>query len=269
MAVPESETLHLKDGTEMSLMKMPGMSDEEWQDAKKMMEENPDTARKVESFCKDFKSVKKYMQAQAVKEYYQSADENTADKLLSLEMQPELAHIFEEIKRFGTRAAAQHTMNEPLMSKVSKAVGGLPSEVKETLRKIQANPINLQEACLKGDIKAVEDYIAMAKDAGKMDIDAQDHKGITCLGYAVGGNRVNIVKLLLSEKADPSACDASGGTALHYAAAYGRQDLASFLIDGGLEVNAKTKAGQTPLALATKNKQKAMIEFLKTKGGEA
>mmetsp|Transcript_33110 Transcript_33110/g.51336 ORF Transcript_33110/g.51336 Transcript_33110/m.51336 type:complete len:274 (-) Transcript_33110:72-893(-) len=270
LAIAEQEVLTLSDGTSVTLSKTPGMSAEEWKETKKFLEDAPEEARRMETFSKDAKAVRGWMQQQAIQEYYQaklnSGDEVVTSKLLGLEKNPEFAHIFEDVKRGGVPAAMQHSYNEPLMLKISRAVGGIPEEVKDALAKIHSNPITLQEACKMGDIKAVEDYIKAA--AGKPALDAKDAKGVTCLGHAIGANRIAVVKLLLENKADPTQCDASGGTGLHYAAAYGRKELLEFLIKGGGSVNAKTTQGQTPLALATKNKQKEAIDLLKSKGGE-
>merc|ERR1711972_1009794 len=145
------------------------------------------------------------------------------------------------------------------MMKINRAVGGIPEEVKDALNKMHTSPVTLQEACKLGDVKADEDYIKAAGD--KCDLENPDSKGVTCLGYAVGANRIAVVKLLLSKGAKADKCDASGGTALHYAAAYGRKELLECLLKGGLDVNAKTTQGQTPLALATKNKQKDAIDL--------
>merc|ERR1712050_731866 len=91
-----------------------------------------------------------------------------------------------------------------------------------------------------------------------------DAKGVSCLGYAIGANRIAVVKLLMDKKANPAEVDSSGGSGIHYAAAYGRKDLLEFLIKNGGDVNKKNTAGQTPLALATKNKQNAPMELLKS-----
>merc|ERR1712060_680809 len=114
-----------------------------------------------------------------------------------------------------------------------------------------------------GDQRRVhgEDYVK----APGMDIEARDSKGISCLGYAIGANRTAVVKLLMDKKANPAEVDTSGGSGIHYAAAYGRKDLLDFLIKAGGDVNKKNTAGQTPLALATKNKQAATMELLKSK----
>merc|ERR1711948_64367 len=166
-----------------------------------------------------------------------------------------------DIKRSGAQAAMTNYNNEPLMLKLSRAMGGLPEEVKPVLEKIHKSPVTIQEACKMGDKKSVEDFLK----APGMDIEAKDAKGVSCLGYAIGANRIAIVKLLMEKKANPKEVDTSGGSGVHYAAAYGRKDLLEFLIKNGGNVNAKNTAGQTPLALATKNKQTAAIDLLKSK----
>merc|ERR1712066_552633 len=127
---------------------------------------------------------------------------------------------------------------------------------------LHTTPMTPQEAAKMGKLSAVEGYLSAGND-----IESKDSKGVTMLGYAVGANRTDVVKLLIYKKASIAAVDTSGGNALHYAAAYGRKDLAEYLCKSGAEVNKKTTAGQTPLALAVKNKQTATIDLLKSKGG--
>ena len=61
----------------------------------------------------------------------------------------------------------------------------------------------------------------------------EDHKGITPLGYAIGANRIAVVKLLLDNRANPYAVDSSGNSGLHYAAGYGRKELLEYLLKAG------------------------------------
>eukprot|EP00416_Gambierdiscus_australes_P022218 CAMPEP_0171069728 /NCGR_PEP_ID=MMETSP0766_2-20121228/9330_1 /TAXON_ID=439317 /ORGANISM="Gambierdiscus australes, Strain CAWD 149" /LENGTH=276 /DNA_ID=CAMNT_0011526143 /DNA_START=65 /DNA_END=895 /DNA_ORIENTATION=- len=269
-AIPTPEVLNLSDGTTAVVSKPPSMVAEEWRETKKYLEENPEEGRRWETFSKDSKAVKISLQQSALDEYYNtklnSGDEAVSNKLLGLNTNPEFAHIFEDVKRGGTQAAMQHSYNEPLMIKVSRAVGGIPEEVKDRMVQIQSNPLTLQEACKMGNIKSVEDYLKASEVSGKQNLEATDAKGVTCLGYAIGANRVAIVKLLLEKKADATKCDMSGSNGAHYAAAYGRKELLTCLLDGKVDPNAKNTQGQTPLALATKNKQKDAIEILKAKG---
>merc|ERR1711879_784338 len=179
---------------------------------------------------------------------------------------PDFAHIFDDIKRGGIEAAMQHYHNEPLMLKLSRAMGGIPEEVKDRLSELHKNPVTPQEACKMGNVQAVKDFLS---SPGEFEIDEKDAKGVSCLGYAIGANRTEVVKLLLEKKADASVVDTSGGTGLHYAAAYGRRELLSYLITAGGKVNAANTQGQTPLALATKNKMTAAADLLKSKGATA
>ncbi|CAE8647765.1 unnamed protein product [Polarella glacialis] len=269
----QKETLNLSDGTSIQIAKTPGMGDKEWGETKKFLEANPEEARRMETFSRDAKAVRGWMQTQSISEYYNArlsnGEELVSNKFSALEKNPEFAHIFEDIKRGGNQAAMQHYHNEPLMLKISRAMGGIPEEVKSVLADIQNKPITLQEACLKGDLTTVQDFLkATEGDLAKRNIDDKDAKGITCLGYAIGANRTAVVKRLLESKANPWEVDNSGGSGLHYAAAYGRKELLEYLISAKGDVNQVNTQGQTPLALATKNKMKDIVEVLKAKGGQ-
>merc|ERR1712066_145966 len=140
--------------------------------------------------------------------------------------------------------------DDKLMQKISKAMGGIPDGVKDRLDALQKSPVTVHEACKMGDTKALAAFL---DSPGDFDIEEKDSKGITCLGYAVGANRPEVVKVLLGKKASTAAVDTAGNSALHYAAAYGRTEMVKFLI-GSCKVDAANTAGQTPLALAMKNK---------------
>ena len=70
------------------------------------------------------------------------------------------------------------------MLKISQKMGGLPSELQPVLQKIEDTSLTLHEAAKKGDLAAVQQFLDKNKP-----LDAQDHKGITPLGYAIGANR--------------------------------------------------------------------------------
>lgn len=275
MSIPDlsakvvKETLDLSDGTQLQLAKTPGTSDNEWQETKKYLEANPEEARRWESYAKNASEVRAHLQTNAFQEFYQAklgyGDEQVAAKVSSLERNPEFIHIFDDVKRGGMQVAMQHYHNEPLMMKISRAVGGVPEETREYLEKVQRTPLTFQEACKWGNVKAVQDYLA-ANGTGV--IDEKDARGVTGLGYAIGANRGAVVKLLIEKKADPFHVDNSGGSGVHYAAAYGRKELLEYLVGAGGDKNAKNTQGQTPLALATKNKQAATMDWLKSKGAQ-
>merc|ERR1719229_1650128 len=155
----------------------------------------------------------------------------------------------------------KHYRDEELMLKISQKMGGVPQELEPTLRKIEETPLTLQEAAKHGDLAAVQEFLGR-----KRPLDAQDHKGITALGYAIGANRIAVAKLLLDSRANPFAVDASGNSGLHYAAGYGRRELVEYLLKVGTSVHQCNAEGLTPLAVATKNSQTATIQLLKAHG---
>merc|ERR1719517_320132 len=111
----------------------------------------------MESFSKDAKALRDLKQTNALHEYYNAklggGDDVVTGKLLGLERSPDFAHIFEDIKRSGAQAAMANYNNEPLMLKLSRAMGGIPEEVKPSLEKIHKSPVTIQEACKMGDKK--------------------------------------------------------------------------------------------------------------------
>merc|ERR1719437_158982 len=136
-------------------------------------------------------------------------------------------------------------------------MGGMPTELQEQMQKLEEASLTVHEAAKNGDLKAVQEYM----DKGQP-LDTQDQKGITPLGYAVGANRIAVVKLLLDKRANAYAVDATGNSGLHYAAGYGRKELLEYLVKTGMPANLSNSKGQTPLAVATMNRQTACIELL-------
>merc|ERR1712039_93824 len=242
------------------------MSDNEWEETKKFLESNPEEARRWESYAKDSGAVRAHLQTSAFQDYYQNklgyGDEQVSMKVKGLERNPDFVHIFDDIKRGGMQSAMQHYYNEPLMMKMSRAVGGVPEETRDYLEKVQKTPITFQEACKWGVMQAVQDYLAANGDSV---VHEKDNKGITALGYAIGANRGAVAKLLIGKGADPFSVDDSGNSGLHYAAAYGRKEMLEYLMSAGGDINKKNTQGQTPLALATKNKQAVTVDLLKSK----
>merc|ERR1719444_739061 len=139
----------------------------------------------------------------------------------------------------------------------------MPQELQATLKKIDETPLTLHEVAKNGDLKAVQDYLGRNKP-----LDTQDHKGITALGYAIGASRIAVVKLLLDNRANPFAVDASGNSGVHYAAGYGRKELLEYLLKVGSSVSQANSQGQTPLAVATTNRQEAVLEVLRAHGAQ-
>jgi len=260
-----SESLTLGDGTKLDIARPPNIDDATWTEVRTYLEGNPDMAKNLQKFAKNPDAMRGFLQTQAIAGHYQtkmaSGDQPVQDKAKALEADPELAPIFEDIKKNGMEAMMKYYQDEELMLKVSQKMGGLPQELKPALEKIEQTPLNLHEAAKNGDLKAVNEYLNK-----KQPLDAQDHKGITPLGYAIGSNRIAVVKLLLDNRANPFAVDSNGNSGLHYAAGYGRKELVEYLLKVGASATQSNAQGQTPMQVATMNKQQAVMDLLASKG---
>jgi hypothetical protein len=266
-AVASPEVVRLGDGSEVSLARVPGVDDATWGEVKEFLQGNPDMAKKLQSFSKDPEAMRGWLQTQAMADFYQrkldQKDDAVEGRMRALEQDPELAPILEDIKKNGMEAVMKHYQNEELMLKFGKAMGGVPGELQPALAKISDTPLSLHEAAKNGDLKSVQEYLDKKKP-----LDAQDHKGITALGYAVGANRIAVVKLLLDSRANPFAVDSSGNSALHYAAGYGRKELVEYLLKTGSSHSQANSQGKRPLDVATQNRHDAVIQVLKANGAQ-
>mmetsp|Transcript_73061 Transcript_73061/g.174065 ORF Transcript_73061/g.174065 Transcript_73061/m.174065 type:complete len:269 (+) Transcript_73061:63-869(+) len=264
-----SETINLSDGSSIAITRLPEVDDATWSEVRTYLEGNPEMAKNLQKFAKNPDAMRGWLQTQAIAEHYSSAlqqeESNSAleSKLKSLEHDPELAPIFKDIRENGLAAAMKHTGDEDLMLKISQKMGGLPSELQPKLQKIQESSLNFHEAAKNGDLKAVQDYIEK-----KQALDVQDHKGITPLGYAVGANRIAVVKLLLDKRANPFSVDSAGNSGLHYSAGYGRKELLEYLLKLGVNVNQPNSQGQTPLSVAQLNRHEGVVSLLKAHGAQ-
>jgi len=264
-AVAQTENLKLSDGTSMDLARVPGIDEATWEEVKVYLTGNPDIAKSLQKFAKNPEAMRGWLQTQAIAEHYNTKLENgekpVQDKLKGLDQDPELAQVFEDIKKNGLEAAMKYYQDEELMLKISQKMGGLPQELQTTMKKIDDTPLNIHEAAKMGDLKAVTEYVTKQQP-----LDAQDQKGITPLGYAIGANRIAVVKLLLDKRANPFAVDSAGNCGLHYAAGYGRKELCEYLLKSGSNVNQTNAQGETPLRVATGNKQEATVQLLQAHG---
>merc|ERR1712137_1112590 len=260
-----TETLKISDGSTMEITRVPDVDDATWAEVKQFVEGNPETAKSLQKFAKNPEAMRGWLQTQAIAEHYNTklsnGDAPVQERIKSLEHDPEMAPILEDIKKNGMEAVMKYYQDEELMLKFSQKMGGLPQELNPVLKKIEESPLTLHEAARHGDLKAVQEFLGRKKP-----LDAQDHKGITALGYAIGANRIAVVKLLLDNRANPFAVDASGNSGLHYAAGYGRKELCEYLLKVGTSVTQTNSQGQTPLAVATQNKQADTIAVLKAHG---
>eukprot|EP00929_Paragymnodinium_shiwhaense_P048156 TRINITY_DN2438_c0_g1_i2.p1 TRINITY_DN2438_c0_g1~~TRINITY_DN2438_c0_g1_i2.p1 ORF type:complete len:272 (+),score=118.30 TRINITY_DN2438_c0_g1_i2:84-899(+) len=265
---PESETIALSDGSQLDIARVPGVDDATWAEVRTYLEGNPEMAKNLQKVSKNPEAMRGFLQTQAMAQHYQAkmdgGDSQMQDRMKALESDPELSAVFEDIKKNGLEAIMKYQQDEELMLKVSQKMGGVPAEMQATLKKLEETPLNLHEAAKNGDLKAVNEYLT-----NKQPLDGQDHKGITPLGYAIGANRIAVVKLLLDNRANPFAVDSAGNSGLHYAAGYGRKELVEYLLKVGASATQMNSQGQTPMAVATMNRQQDIVSLLSSKGVQA
>lgn len=274
LAKIESSDLQRKsmelDGEMLDVLHNPEMSEAEWLEYKHYLQTFPDEARRMLEEETNPDLIRRRNTLNTIADVWRKTMDEDQDefakKIKALEEDDEFRILFEDLKAYRFDEVAAHFENKELMLKVSRRMGGVPREAKLKAEKLRKQPLTLQEACKFGDIKALQRYLSETEQGGR-EVDAQDHKGITCLGYAVGANRMNIAQLLIESKADATKVDTQGDSALHYAAAYGRKEMAEYLLGLALDINAKNNLGMTPLACATRNKQKAAIQLFTEKGG--
>jgi hypothetical protein len=274
MAQMQMDTLRLKDGTSMELTRIPEVDDQTWTDVKSYLESNPEIAKSLQSFARNPDAVRGWMQTQLIMQFYNkslhkkegdSSPKPMEDKFKALANDPELAPILEEIKKDGMDAVLKMCNNDELMLKFNQKMGGMPDELKGPLQGLFDRPMTLHEAAKQGDVNVVKDYITK-QNAGGVSIDTPDHNGITALGFAIGADSQEVVKLLIACKANPHAVDAKGNTGLHYAAGYGRKEVLEFLLGARSDPSKKNADGKSPLEVATQNNVQATIEVLKRAG---
>jgi len=114
-----------------------------------------------------------------------------------------------------------------------------------------------------------KEAVQMLLDHGA-DIDALSHSRIsfipsnTALHAAIAGERnMDVISLLLLNKAKTNVFDSNGHTCLHSAAFHDDNiEMISLLIQHGADVNARIEGGDTVLSLATKQGNHHVAELL-------
>ncbi|XP_051061078.1 POTE ankyrin domain family member A-like [Phodopus roborovskii] len=96
----------------------------------------------------------------------------------------------------------------------------------------------------------------------RANINIPDDEGCTPLIKATQRDNVECVSILLTQGADPHVNDLSGNTALHHAVCRGNTTIVSKLLEYNVDIEGKTEYGLTPYKLALYENQHEMAEFL-------
>ena len=111
----------------------------------------------------------------------------------------------------------------------------------------------------KGDARVVEILLKAGADVNQVDS--------TCYVWgpihaAMQAGHEEIVKILLTHKADPNKADSDGRTVLNIAVGKGSPKMVKLLLEHGAEVDTANKWGTTPLAKAEMEGRKEIVEIL-------
>ena len=181
-----------------------------------------------------------------------------AEQFKFLADDPEMAQVFEDVKEHGPSALQKYWEDEDLMAKISAKMRAhkIASEP-QAPQTPRPPPSNLFDAAKAGDCEVAFKFVEEGAD-----VSAKNEKGVTALGIAVGFNKIEMVKFLISKGADLEQRDARGNSALHYAAGYGRKEIVEVLLEAGASLDAENAEKQKPLDVAKLNKERGVVEFL-------
>jgi len=255
----KNDTVVLPDGTQLGLVRPGSIDDATWEQVKEWLVKNPQKASTMQQSVKEMTEnpmkLEQFREVMALADVMKN-DPSIPGKFQSLSTDPQFASAFQEMKSGGMEAVMKYYHDEGFLRAISQKMGGVPKEVKTAM-------LTIHESIRAGDLAQVQKLLSHGVSP-----DTKDDKGISALHYAVGVNRLDILKALMDAKADPKVVDSQGNTLLHYAAGYGHVQTTDYFLQCGLPVNATNQAGETPLDLALRNNHASTVAALKNKGGE-
>jgi len=256
----KNETLVLPDGTQVGLTRPNSIDDQTWASVKEYLVKNPQNAKvmqkAVQEMTENPMKMEQFREVMALAEVMKN-DQTITTKFQQLINDPQVGPVFQEMKTGGMDAVVKYYNDENFLRLVSQKMGGVPKEM-------MAAAQSIFDCIRNGDAAGVQKLLTAGISA-----DSKDARGISALHYAVGVNRLDILKTLMDAKADPRVVDNEGNTLLHYAAGYGHVQTTDYFLQCGLPVNATNKAGETPLDLALRNNHASAVQALRNKGAQA
>ena len=153
-----------------------------------------------------------------------------AEQLDDLEDQPEYGWIIA-----GAADELDLLPDDPRLFKSNNDLVALPDD--EVLGE-------LRSACILNDVNAVE---TLSK---RVDVNQLDHHNQLALGYAVGNNHIDCVRILLENGADPNCVGNCGNTPLHdCASTVSSKEILKLLVRYGGKLEIQNDDGKTPAGL--------------------
>lgn len=115
--------------------------------------------------------------------------------------------------------------------------------------------------------KELEEITKIIWNAGaSKSVNAVDENGWTALMYAIQNGNTEMVKFLLTKKANLNIVTKDGNTALIFASENGNTEIVKTLLAAGAKVNTINKYGQTALMYASQNGHTDIVKVLLDSG---
>merc|ERR1711972_558331 len=142
----QMDTLSLKDGTSMDIVRLPEVDDKTWAEVKSFLEENPENAKGLQAFSRHPEAVRSWMQTRLIMSYYDSKmkkkeGDTTPNpmeaKFKALAEDPEFAPLVEELKKASKEGNMEPVIkmfqDEVLALKFNAKMGGLPQDLAQKM----------------------------------------------------------------------------------------------------------------------------------------
>lgn len=119
-----TETFNINDGGTVKIAKRQGVGDKTWAEVREYLEGNPETAKNRQKITKDPNAIRGQLQIQEIAKYYQvmfeAQDAQTRTRLKSLEQDPEISAVFEDLRKNGHEVMLKYEQDEELMLKINE-----------------------------------------------------------------------------------------------------------------------------------------------------
>ncbi|XP_069620961.1 ankyrin repeat domain-containing protein 26 isoform X6 [Ranitomeya imitator] len=170
----------------------------------------------------------------------------------------------------GSAQSAGYELREKELSKVQRAASsGDVAKLRQLLPKQDVNQVDkesrtpLHLACANGHLNVVKLLIE-----NKAKLNACDNDNRTPVMKAIQCQHEPCATVLLEHRADPNVVDVNENAALHLAALIPSMSIAVQLLEHGANINAMNKDGCTPLILAVTENHQEMMELLIKEGAD-
>ncbi|XP_075713250.1 ankyrin repeat domain-containing protein 26 isoform X2 [Rhinoderma darwinii] len=170
----------------------------------------------------------------------------------------------------GSVLSAGYELKDKDLSKFHRAAfSGDVAKIRQLLHKHDTNQVDkenrtpLHLACANGHLDVVK---LLVENKAKLNV--CDHDNRSPLMKAIQCQHEPCATVLLEHEADPNVVDVNENAALHLAALIPSMSIAVQLLEHGANINAINKVGCTPLILAVTESHQEMVELLIKEGAD-